>query len=57
MLVRERLESADKERRAELEGELASMRQERAVLGQKREAAFFRKMVMLGHLPSSALID
>jgi len=57
MLVRERLESADKERRAELEGELTSMRQERVELGQKREAAFVRKMVMLGHLPPSALID
>jgi hypothetical protein len=33
------------------------MRDERAELGRRREAAFVRKMVMLGHLPPSALPD
>lgn len=55
--VRDRLKSADLERRAELEAELKRMRDERAELGRRREAAFVRKMVMLGHLPPSALPD
>lgn len=55
--VRDRLKSADPEGRAELEVELKRLRNERAELGRRREAAFVRKMVMLGHLPPSSLPD
>ena len=55
--VRRRIESAGPEHKAELELELRRMRNERAKLEAKREKAFVRKMVMLGHLPQSALID
>jgi len=55
--VRDRLTSADPEERVELELELERMRDQRTELAKRREAAFIRKMVMLGHLPPSALED
>ena len=37
--------------RAALEAELAGLRQRRTELVERREQAFKRKMIMLGHLP------
>jgi len=46
---------SDPERRSVLERELEALRQERDQLAARREQAFLRKMVMLGHLPPQAL--
>jgi hypothetical protein len=44
--------SADEKRR--LETELANLREQRAELEIRRDHAFTRKMIMLGHLPPEA---
>jgi hypothetical protein len=43
------------EEQQELERELETLRDQRSELAQRREAAYRRKMVMLGHLPPEAL--
>jgi len=53
--IRTRLASAGDDERRRLEAELDEMRRTRQELGRRRERAFVRKMVMLGHLPTSAL--
>ena len=53
--IRQRLNSADDDERRRLEAELEEMRQSCEDLSRRRERAFVRKMVMLGHLPPSAL--
>lgn len=55
--VRRHLESADSSDRERLTSELEQMRRDRKELEKRRENAFTRKMVMLGHLPPSALDD
>jgi hypothetical protein len=56
--LRGSLEQADApEERARLEQELADLRQQRRELEGRREGAFVRKMVMLGHLPEQALSE
>jgi hypothetical protein len=58
MELRQRLDAeTDPVRRNALEQELGSLRQERRRLAERRERAFVRKMVMLGHLPPSALAE
>ena len=51
-----RLMNADQgDEHRHLEAELEALRRERLDLTRRRERAFVRKMVMLGHLPPSAL--
>jgi len=40
--------------KSRLEAELAELREQRAELALKRDDAFTRKMIMLGHLPPEA---
>ncbi|HSL16383.1 MAG TPA: hypothetical protein VLB51_00590 [Methylomirabilota bacterium] len=50
--LRSRLDEAtSKEERSRLEAELAALRERRKDLAVRREQAFKRKMIMLGHLP------
>jgi hypothetical protein len=50
--LRERLKSpGSDEERGRLTGELEALRSERAELAVRRDEAFRRKMIMLGHLP------
>jgi len=49
--VRRRLENADEADRAALTSQLEDLRTRRGEIARKREAAFTRKMIMLGHLP------
>lgn len=53
--VRHALADAEDARRRSLELELDGLRERRAELGLRRERAYRRKMVMLGHLPPEAL--
>jgi hypothetical protein len=54
--LRRRLDvEADPGRRDALVHELDALRQERSRLAERREQAFLRKMVMLGHLPPNVL--
>lgn len=56
--VRERiLASASDEERTILEGELKELRARRTDLARRRDQAYRRKMVMLGHLPPDALLE
>jgi len=56
--VRERLQAtSDPGERGRLESELEKLRRDREALSTRREAAYRRKMVMLGHMPPSALVD
>jgi hypothetical protein len=48
--VRRRLETASPGERGGLESELEALRAERVELTLRREAAYRRKMVMLGHM-------
>ncbi len=56
--VREHLKGAatSEERRA-LEAELEALRHQRDELARRRDKAYRRKMVMLGHLPPGELLD
>jgi len=49
--VRRRLESAERDERSALENRLEELRKQREVAAERRERAFTRKMIMLGHLP------
>ena len=49
--LRGRLEEADGGERQDLLAEIEDLRTQRKELALKREAAFTRKMIMLGHLP------
>jgi hypothetical protein len=50
--LRSRLAEVEAEdQRREVEDKLAELRTQRADLAQRREQAFKRKMIMLGHLP------
>ena len=53
--LKHELRRADDDRRPQLETRIESLRNEWKTLAQRREDAFVRKMVMLGHLPDSAL--
>jgi len=55
--LRAELATAPEPRRRELGQELEALRGRRRQLERRREQAFRRKMVMLGHLPESALDD
>jgi hypothetical protein len=55
--IRSRLESAHDGERRLLESELEELRDQRRELIRRRDQAFIRKMVMLGHLPPQALDD
>ena len=57
-VVRETLDQhQNPEERNGLEAELDELRKEFWELSQRRERAYLRKMVMLGHLPPSVLDD
>jgi hypothetical protein len=49
--VKKQVEGADRDRRVRLEAELEELRSEWKVLSDRREQAFIRKMISLGHLP------
>ena len=50
--LRSRIDAAATDRqRSPLESELAELRAQRAELAVRREQAFKRKMIMLGHIP------
>jgi hypothetical protein len=53
--IRNRLKTGGEIDRDELADQLEQLRVQRAELEQRRERAYTRKMVMLGHLPPSAL--
>ena len=54
--LRRELESAsDDDARLRIESELAALRERWRELAARRETAYRRKMVMLGHLPPEAL--
>ena len=55
LAVRHQLTGADSTRRHELETEMDELRARRGELVRRREAAFRRKMVMLGHLPPGSM--
>lgn len=49
--IKQRMRDADAEQRKKLESEIEAMRREWRDLARRREKAFVRKMIMLGHLP------
>ena len=49
--VRRRLESSEGDERSALEKRLEELRRQREEVAERRERAFTRKMIMLGHLP------
>lgn len=53
--VRRRLAVAGDDERPRIQAELEGLRRERALLSRRRDRAYVRKMVMLGHLPPRAL--
>jgi outer membrane protein TolC len=56
--LRRRLEAAGSaDERRDLEAELADLRARRTELAGRREQAFKRKMIMLGHLPPDDEIE
>lgn len=55
--LRGRLEEADDGERPALLAELEDLRAQRKDLARKREAAFTRKMIMLGHLPPNHPVE
>lgn len=55
--LRRQLEGGDPSRSRQLEQQIEELRAHRRQLVARREAAFRRKMVMLGHLPPGALDD
>ena len=56
--VRQRLDrEASDVKRGQLEAELGELRDRWRELAIRRESAYRRKMVMLGHLPPKALLE
>ena len=55
--VRRRLETAEGDERLALESRLAELRRQREEAAERRERAFTRKMIMLGHLPPDFPVD
>jgi hypothetical protein len=55
--IRRRLEAADEHERTVLESELEELRRRRGEVARRREGAFTRKMIMLGHLPPDHPIE
>jgi transposase len=55
LALRSELDAASQPRRRELGQELEALRASRRLLERRREEAYRRKMVMLGHLPPEAL--
>jgi len=55
--VRRRLESAEGDERSALESRLEELRRQREEAAERRERAFIRKMIMLGHLPPDHPVD
>lgn len=49
--LKEKMRDAEPERRSHLESRLGDLRAEWEGLAARREKAFTRKMIMLGHLP------
>jgi hypothetical protein len=52
--LKKEMRDAEPERRSQLESELGDLRAEWKDLAARRETAFIRKMIMLGHLPPEA---
>jgi hypothetical protein len=55
--LRRELAAAEPSRRSELERQMDDLRALRRDIVHRREAAFRRKMIMLGHLPPDAADD
>jgi len=55
--VRRRLESAEGDERSALESRLEELRRQREEAAERRERAFTRKMIMLGHLPPNHPVE
>lgn len=55
--IKREMRNADSDHRHQLEVRLEALRAERKGLAEQREAAFVRKMIMLGHLPPDYPID
>jgi len=55
--VRRRLESAEGDERSALETRLKELRRQREEAAERRERAFTRKMIMLGHLPPNHPVE
>jgi len=55
--VRRTLAAADEADRADLASRLEELRERRREVARRREAAFTRKMIMLGHLPPDYPVD
>jgi chromosome segregation ATPase len=55
--LKSQMGDADSERYAELESEIAALREQWNDLATEREKAFIRKMIMLGHLPPNHPIE
>jgi len=51
------MRDAEPEQRSQLESEVDEMREKWKSLAARREKAFIRKMIMLGHLPAEADIE
>lgn len=54
--IRRKLAAADSADREELAKHLEALRERRSEVARRREAAFTRKMIMLGHLPPDYLV-
>jgi hypothetical protein len=55
--LKQQLKRADTERRPPLESEIDDLRSQWKDLAARREKAFVRKMIMLGHLPPDHPIE
>jgi len=55
--VRRRLQSAEGDERSALETRLEELRRHREEVAERRERAFTRKMIMLGHLPPNHPVE
>lgn len=57
LVVRRKLENADGDHRVTLESRLEELRKQRNEVARRRETAYVRKMIMLGHLPPDDSVD
>lgn len=55
--LRRSMPGADPERRAQIDSEIEDLRAKWQHLAARRERAFVRKMIMLGHLPPNHPVD